>query len=116
MATRNVLFDNAELSPLGMFRLVRWSGLLNGDDGATIDCLGYEVLSWQTIGTNGLGGSFSLMGCLDPADNPGNTVSTTSGGLVNLAVPIRVSRLRPVVNAGDGTTNIAIVVLLRRAL
>lgn len=97
---------------------ITWSGLLNGDTGAPINWANYMDRSIQVLGNFGAGGSVSLEG-----SNDGNTFTALSDPRGNnLAVTTsRIEQiedctyaLRPNVTAGDGTTNLTVVLFARK--
>ena len=99
--------------------LVEWAGLLNTDTGKPVKVPNFADKTIQVSGTLGAGGSLSFQGSNDPADPPsnfgvlhradaalGDMVFTSAEGLepsVALENPLWV---RPIVTAGDGTTNL----------
>lgn len=105
---------------------LQWS-LANGDVGyGDIDVTGfaqyveYPDRSVQVSGTFGAGGTVVIEGSNDGVnwstltDQLGNALSITSA---DIAPIMEVTRyIRPRVSAGDGSTNIAVTILLRRAL
>lgn len=107
MATRTQTTDaNSQLAD-GVLRT--WAGLLNGDNG---DAGGsYITASFQVSGTFGAGGSVSLQGSNDGANwyalSP--TALTAAGGFGTLGVAEHPRYIRPIVTAGDGTTNLTVV-------
>ena len=97
-----------------------WSGLLNGDDGAPIEWAAYADRSVQVLGTFGAGGSAQMEGSntdgslnfIPLTDPQGNALTFTSGRIEQLEELTK--QVRPHVTAGDGTTNLTVVVLARR--
>lgn len=120
MATRAVTVES-----IGE-RLVRfiWAGLLNGDDGAPVDWAAYADRSVQVFGTFGVGGSVTLEGSNDErngtatwsalSDLRGNTFALTSAKIEQ--IEDLTYKLRPRVTAGDGTTNLTVVVFARKVI
>lgn len=96
--------------------LREWT-LANGDDGQPVLCTPVGDRTVQVSGTFGVGGSVQIQGSLDninffPLTDPqGNTLAFTSGKLetiMELAVYIR-----PVVTAGDGSTNLKVILCIK---
>jgi hypothetical protein len=116
MATRNGVLS--DVSELGTVKLVTWSGLLNGDDGAAAQWCDYADRCIQVTGTFGTGGSLTIQGSNDGAnwgalaDPQGNALTFTASKLEQaLELPRYV---RPIVTAGDGTTNLVCTIMMRR--
>ena len=115
MATRTATIANVENNPA---QLVTWTGLLNGDDGSPVDWLKFGDRSIQFIGTFGTGGSVRLEGSNDgtnwaPLTDPnGNDIIKTAAALE--AVTEVTRWVRPRVTAGDGTTSLTALLLLRK--
>jgi hypothetical protein len=116
MATRNGSIT--AVSELDTVKLVSWTGLLNGDNGAAAQWCDYADRCIQVTGTFGTGGSLTIQGSNDGtnwgslADPQGNALTFTSSKLEQaLELPMYV---RPVVTAGDGTTNLTCTILMRR--
>lgn len=116
MATRtvsvNAFVENQQVT------VFTWTGLLNGDDGSPVDWAVWPDRSVQFIGTFGAGGSISLQGSNDGTnwvilnDLQGSVITKTSAGLEGIAEITRY--VRPIVTAGDGTTNLTALLLVRR--
>jgi len=98
-----------------------WSALANGDTGTVLTpelFADYREISVQVLGTFGTGGSVSLQGSndggttwanlLDPA---GNALTFTAAGIKTLGVV--AERIRPSVTAGDGTTELDVMLFMR---
>lgn len=92
-------------------RLVVWSGLLNGDYGSPFSGYDWADASVAFTGTFGTGGSITLQGSNDgvnwfPLTDPqGNAITKTAAALEQISERTRF--IRPIVTAGDGTTNLA---------
>ena len=91
--------------------------LANGDDGQSQLCSPTGDRTVQVSGTFGVGGSVQIEGSLDgvnwaPLTDPqGNTLAFNAAKLetvMELAVYIR-----PVVTAGDGSTNLKVVLCIK---
>jgi hypothetical protein len=115
MATRTAtITPNLENSAA---TLIVWTGLLNGDDGSAVDWTRYADRSVQFTGTFGTGGSISLQGSNNGTDwvilndLQGSVVTKTSAGLEGVAELTRY--VRPIVTAGDGTTNLVATMIVR---
>jgi hypothetical protein len=97
---------------------VTWSGLLNGDSGSPVVFPGSTVKSIQFTGTFGSGGTIVFEGSNDGStyftltDGDGNSISKTSSALET--VYENTLYIRPRVTAGDGTTSLVAVLLVRR--
>ena len=107
--------------PNGMHNavLVVWSGLLNGDDGAPFEHADYGDRTVQFQGTPGAGGSISFHGSNDGTnyviltDPQGNVITKTAAGTMEV-VAENPRSVRPIVTAGDGTTNLVCSMYARR--
>jgi hypothetical protein len=101
----------------GESALVSWTGLLNGDDGSSLEYGAYTDRSVQFVGTFGAGGTIVLEGSNDGTtwvtltDPQGNAISKTSASIEAISEATRY--VRPRVTAGDGTTNLAAHLFLR---
>ena len=99
-------------------RLVTWSGLLNTDTGAPIGFMGSGDKTIQFVGTWGVGGTAVLEGTLDGtnwftlSDLQTVAISKTANGLEGIAEA--VLQVRPHITAGDGTTSIEAIMLVRQ--
>lgn len=118
MATRNNVME--DVSPTARGRLVTWAGLLNGDDGAYLEWVDFADRCIQVAGVFGTGGSVSVQGSNDGvnwvilADPQGNPLTFTSGRIEQvLELPRYV---RPLVTAGDGTTNLTVTLCMRKVM
>jgi hypothetical protein len=98
--------------------VISWSGLLNGDDGAPIEMPGSSDRSVQLLGTLGAAGSCRIEGSNDGttyhvlSDPQGNALDITSLKIETVLELVRF--IRPRVTAGDGTTNLALHMLVKR--
>ena len=121
MATRSVVRTDVS----GRVHRFIWTSLLNGDDGELISIPGAADMSVQVFGTFGTGGTIIVEGTLellDPAptnffslrDGGDNLISFTSadGEMVG---PIAAA-IRPNVTAGDGTTDLTMILLARSTM
>ena len=97
--------------------LYTWSGLLNGDDGSPISGSDFPDRTVHILGTFGSGGSVNLEGSNDgtnwlPLTDPqGNAITKTATALEMVTETPRY--IRPRVTAGDGTTDITVIVFAR---
>ncbi len=98
-------------------RRVRWTGLLNGDDGTPVEMSGWPDRSVQILGTFGSGGSVTLQGSNDGGttwaaltDPQGNAITKTSAALE--AVTALVHKIRPGGTAGDGSTDLTVWLMM----
>jgi hypothetical protein len=103
--------------------MVRWDGLLNGDDGQPIDLGAYADRTIQVLGTPGVGGNLKVEGSLLPEptlDADFATLTDPQGNLLDVtgakieAVSEATRWLRPHITAGDGSTNFSIILLAIR--
>lgn len=89
-----------------------WSGLLNGDDGAAESAGRLSDRSVQISGTFGAGGSVTIQGSNDGStwatlrDPAGAALTFTTADLKEVLENTQF--LRPIVTAGDGTTNLTV--------
>lgn len=118
MATRQAVMTDA--SPSGRTRLVTWSALANNDDGAPVDWVDFADRCFQVTGTFGASGSITMQGSNDGAnwsalsDPQGNALTFTSSKIEQaLELPRYV---RPLVTAGDGTTNLVVTLCMRKVI
>lgn len=116
MATRNGTVT--DISETGNSRLVTWTGLLNGDDGAPAQWVDFADRCFQVAGTFGASGSCTIQGSNDGAnwsalsDPQGSALTFTSQKIEQaLELPRYV---RPIVTAGDGTTNLTVTLVMRK--
>lgn len=124
MATRAI--DNLRPSFYGSsLRLIRWSGLLNGDDGEWLTVSEHRDISVHFFGSFGAGGTVILEGSNESVDPPTSAVAIhdTSGAGPNpvSATAAKIQqvhnvphKLRPRVTAGDGATSITVIVRATR--
>lgn len=112
MAERKAVTENIRLA-----HVVTWSGLLNGDTGDAHELPHQVEKSAQAIGTFGTGGIVVLEGSNDGinwstlTDHTGAVVSFGAAGLKQVAEVTRYVRAH--VTAGDGSTNLTVVLLAR---
>jgi hypothetical protein len=114
MATRSVtvtrLSTNAQLAV--------WTGLLNGDGGQPLEALDFADSSIQVGGTFGAGGTIVWQGSNDGVtyftltDAQTTAISKTANAIEQVAEVVRF--VRPLVTAGDGTTNLVATLYARR--
>lgn len=106
----------------GRTHRVVWAGLLNGDDGAPVSIPGAGDYTVQVFGTFGSGGTVILQGTCErtPAnyfglkDPQGNALSLTAAG--GDMVSEVVTHVRPNVTAGDGTTDLTVILFFRSTM
>ena len=94
-----------------------WSGLANGDDGEAITFSNYADRSVQVTGAFGVGGKVAIQGSNDGV-NWNTLTGLTSHDLEfstsGISMISEISQyIRPVVTAGDGTTNVTITILAK---
>lgn len=108
---RNITKDNSVL-------LVTWSGLLLTDFGSPVSEAAWSERTVQVIGTFGVGGSVTFQGSNNGVDWA--TLVNRSGGALTFTAPgmNRVQDypiyVRPLVTAGDGTTNLTVLLACHR--
>lgn len=122
MATR--VYTETNLGIRGV-SLITWTGLLNGDDGAPYKAPAHSDKTAQTTGTFGAGGSVSLQGTNAPDGAAASmaVLHRADGAAPDAAMadaePITPLEnplwIRPLVTAGDGTTDLTVRVLIRKA-
>lgn len=106
-----------------MIKVVTWTGLVNGDDGAPVDYPEFSDRTVQFRGTFGVGGSIQLEGSNQDApsvtadydllaDPQGSDIVKTAADLESVMDVPRWTR--PRVTAGDGTTNLNVKMVMRR--
>lgn len=98
--------------------VVTWEGLQNGDDGEPLQAVLYSDRSAQVKGAFGSGGEVTVEGSNDggttytPLTDPqGNSIAITAAKIE--AVTELVEYIRPRVTAGDGATNITVVMIVK---
>lgn len=98
---------------------IRWAGLLITDDGAPAGFAQSADRSIQVLGTFGAGGTVVIEGSLDGVnwetltDPQGNNLSFTGTSKKLEAISEMTEFIRPRVTAGDGTTNLTVILLAR---
>lgn len=115
MATRKPTIDY----PYGDKRLMRvtWTGLLNTDDGDPVQVGQYQSKTVQVIGTFGAAGNARIAGSLDGTtfaalNSPASAALDITAAKV-LGVLENAVLIKPQITAGDGTTNLTVVLLAR---
>lgn len=111
-ATRRVIEAN-----YSNYVIREWSGLALGDDGARelIPAIGDRTV--QVSGTFGVGGSVRILGSLDdltyfPLTDPqGNPLDVVQGKVETIME--LVPYLRPLITAGDGSTNLKVTLCVK---
>lgn len=115
MATRVVATAIQQSDRVVQFK---WTGLLNGDDGEAIDWAVFADRSVQVVGTFGAGGSVRIEGSNDGTnfvaltDPQGNALDITAAKIEQLQE--LALKVRPRVTAGDGSTNLTVLLLARK--
>ncbi len=94
--------------------IITWAGLLNGDTGQSVRMSRYADKTVQTFGTLGPGGTVTMEGGADNAtwgklhDPQGIAIA------IQDVDPVQVEDnpdfVRPNITAGDGTTNLTVVI------
>lgn len=99
--------------------LFLWEGLLNTDTGQPVEAVGHADRTAQIVGTFSVGGTCVIEGSLDGTtyatltDPQGNAISKTAAAIEMVAELTRY--IRPNITAGDGSTDIDVYCLVRRA-
>ena len=101
--------------------MYQWTGLLNGDDGEPLVSPSDADKTVQIKGTFGVGGAINIEGSNDLTaptyatltDSAGVSVAVTSAKIVGILQ--NPYQLRPRVISGDGTTNLTVTIVIRRA-
>lgn len=95
-----------------------WTGLLNGDQGTPLDAPNLPDKTLQIKGTPGVGFSLTIEGSndggttYDPLEDPqGGALTFTTTTDIMEAIQENPGQLRPNVTAGDGTTNVDVIVI-----
>lgn len=92
-----------------------WSGLLNGDTGSPESGAQLSDKNVQISGTFGVGGSVAVKGSNDLVtwftltDLQGNALTFTAAGMEQ--VQENPFYIRPEVTAGDGSTNLTVILI-----
>jgi hypothetical protein len=117
MPTRNLTAVGPGKGDIEHAVAITWSGLLNGDDGSPATFHDYPDRTVQFLGTFGTGGSITLEGSnngtnwLPLTDPQGNAITKTAAAIEAVTETPRF--IRPIVTAGDGTTNLTAIVFAR---
>jgi hypothetical protein len=122
MATRTL--TPATLPPTTDYEgiiLASWSGMTftSTDDGAPAEYPNYSDRSVQVTGTLGVGGSVRIEGSMNgtdwaPLTDPqGNDLNLTTLKIEAISEATRY--IRPRITAGDGTTNLVVTIMFKRA-
>lgn len=119
MATRNYTFPaKPQTIDYDGVAIVEWTGLLNTDDGQPIELVQFSDRSIQVTGTFGAGGNLRIQGSLDGVnwavltDPQGNDLNITTAKIE--AVAEMTTWIRPLVTAGDVSTNLTVRLVARR--
>ncbi|HXH24040.1 MAG TPA: hypothetical protein VNI78_02250 [Vicinamibacterales bacterium] len=106
-------------------RVVSWTGLTQAstDDGEPLEMPGWADRSVQVLGTLGVGGSVRIEGSnvASPGVNDWAPLTDPQGNALDInslkieAVTELTRWIRPRITAGDGTTNLAVHLLIRRS-
>lgn len=95
-----------------------WAGLDNGDDGQPARYSGSGDRTVQVFGTFGSGGSVTIQGTLDGTnwatlhDTSGTALTFTASGIETVLE--NCLEVRPNVTAGDVTTDLTVILNVRR--
>ena len=117
MATRDPLITRP--GPSFSLQVATWSGLLNGDTGNAFEFTDWADRCFQVSGTFGVGGNLLIEGSNDGTN--WNTLSDGTGAALGTVTAAALKQIteaprfaRPRVSAGDGTTNLTVVLMARR--
>lgn len=117
MATRDPAITRP--GPSFSLQVATWSGLLNGDVGNAFEFTDWADRTVQVSGTFGAGGNVLIEGSNDGTN--WNTLTDATGAALGTITTATLKQLteaprfaRPRVSAGDGTTNLTVVLLARR--
>jgi hypothetical protein len=97
--------------------ITTWAGLANGDEGEALKFSQYADKSMQVTGVFGVGGAVVLEGSNDGVnyaplrDQSGNYLNATAPGIE--MVTQATLYVRPRVTAGDATTSINVILLMK---
>jgi hypothetical protein len=117
MATRSPAIIQPGGEDVDHATLITWSGLLSGDDGTRVTLSDFPDRTVQFIGTFGAGGTVSFEGSNDGSnwialtDPQGNAITKTSASMEFVTETPRY--VRPRVTAGDGTTDLTVILFAR---
>lgn len=97
--------------------IATWDALANGDDGSPIQFSQYADKSVQVSGIFGSGGNLRLEGSNDgvtwlPLSDPSGNDINISTAKIKMITEATLF-VRPRVTAGDGTTNLSVVLLMK---
>ena len=110
MATRAV--NTFGLMAPGAYNII-WTGLLNGDDGLPIEAIYYENCFVHVTGTFGAGGAVQMQASNDMVNWAAlGTPLVAATPTANHTSHPRF--IRPLVTAGDGTTNLTATMACHR--
>jgi hypothetical protein len=100
--------------------LITWTLLDLDDSGAPVELVDYPDKTATITGTFGVGGSITLQGSNNNTDwfaltdGQGNAITKTASGMELIVENPRY--VRPLVTAGDGSTNLTVQILCRRSV
>ena len=116
--------DWVRASESGRTQRIIWSGLLNGDTGKIFSAPGAADMTVQAFGTFGSGGTVIMQGTLEELTSPTNFFTLRDGGdnLISFGtadaemIAMVAAGLRPSVTAGDGTTDLTVILFVRSTM
>jgi hypothetical protein len=122
MATRTMTTTRRQNSLGARDVIVKWAGLLNGDDGAWFSEPGMVLRAYSVSGTFGVAGNVALKASCGNAIDPTAAIVGTqadesilsgagaviAAGTVTAGQYTAAPSYRPTVTAGDGTTNLTV--------
>lgn len=110
----------SEIAGDGSVRIITWTPLTTtNQDGSPAEWVAWGDRCVQLSGTFGTGGTIALQGSNDGSnwfsitDPQGNAISKTSAAIEQCTEVTRY--VRPYVSAGDGTTSLTAILILRRS-
>lgn len=98
--------------------VISYLNMANGDIGTALEMPGWADRSIQIHGTFGTGGTVVIQGSNDGSnwatltDPQGNEISITTAKIEQVMEITRY--IRPAVTAGNGSTNLNVIILVRR--
>ena len=117
MAVRDPTFERGSD---GSWILVKWEGLLNGDEGAPVKFPEWADRTIHFFGTFGAGGTIVLDGSNNGTSYPAAPLGDPQGNPISKTLEDReavsegVLHTKPRVTNGDGTTNLSAFMFMRR--
>ena len=116
--------DWVRTSESGRTQRIIWSGLLNGDTGQVFSAPGAADMTVQVTGNFGGGSTIIMQGTLEELTSPSNFFTLRDGGdnLISFSaadaemIAMVTAGIRPSVTAGDGTTDLTVILFVRSTM